>query len=136
MYSLVVAKNGPKIHPVETGKSRTSGRPGHLEATSISMQKLADLMARQAGLPVTDATGLDGVFDFTLDWSPASDLKLTPTDGAAMADNPGPYNLGPSNLGPSIFTAMQEQLGLRLESGKGPVEVLVVDRMEKMPAAN
>jgi uncharacterized protein (TIGR03435 family) len=126
MYSLVVAKNGPKIHAVESGESRTSGRPGHFEATKITMQKLADLIARQAGLPVTDATGLGGVFDFTLEWSPSADLKLGSADTPAAADTQGP----------SIFTALQEQLGLRLESGKGPVEVLVVDRIEKTPTEN
>jgi uncharacterized protein (TIGR03435 family) len=125
MYSLVVAKGGPKIHAGEGGDSRTSGRPGHFEATKITMPKLADLIAKQAGRPVTDATGLQGVFDFTLEWSPQADLRVGTAD-AAPADNQGP----------SIFTALQEQLGLRLESGKGPVEVLVVDRMEKMPTEN
>lgn len=126
MYALVVAKNGPKIHPVESGESRTSGRPGHFEATKITMPKLADLIARQAGLPVTDATGLAGVFDFTLEWSPSADLRVTSADGAAAADTQGP----------SIFTALEEQLGLRLESRKGPVEILVVDRIVKTPTAN
>jgi uncharacterized protein (TIGR03435 family) len=120
IYTLVVTKNGPKIHAVEDGPPRTSGVPGRLEATRITMQKLADLLSRQAGLPVVDSTGLKGVFDFTLTWSP-DEAAATPTDGAAA---------------PSIFTALQEQLGLKLESGKGPVEILVVDHMEKAPTGN
>ena len=124
MYSLAVAKGGPKIHAAAMGEGRTSGRPGHFEATGITMQKLADLIAKQAGRPVSDATGLQGVFDFTLEWDPQADLRV----GAADAAGSGP--------GASIFTALQEQLGLRLEGGKGPVEVLVVDRMEKMPTEN
>jgi len=126
MYSLVVAKGGPKIQAVDAGESRTSGRAGHFEATKITMQKLADLIAKQAGRPVTDATGLQGVFDFTLEWNPQADLRVDTADAAAAGDNQGP----------SIFTAIQEQLGLRLESGRGPVEVLVVDRMEKGPTEN
>lgn len=129
MYSLVVAKGGPKIHAAEAGDSKTSRRPGHFEATKITMQKLADLIAKQAGRPVTDATGLQGAFDFTLEWSPQADLRVGTAD-AALSGNTA------DNQGPSIFTALQEQLGLRLESGKGPVEVLVVDRMEKTPTEN
>jgi uncharacterized protein (TIGR03435 family) len=123
MYSLVVAKGGPKIHAGSAGEGRTSGRPGHFEATGITMQKLADLIAKQAGRPVSDATGLQGVFDFTLEWDPQADLRVGAADAAG-------------GQGASIFTALQEQLGLRLESGKGPVEVLVVDRMEKTPTEN
>jgi uncharacterized protein (TIGR03435 family) len=124
MYSLVVAKGGLKIHAGSAGEGRTSGKPGHFEATGITMQKLADLIARQAGRPVSDATGLQGVFDFTLEWDPQAALRVGTADGAG------------GGQGASIFTALQEQLGLRLESGKGPVEVLVVDRMEKMPMQN
>jgi uncharacterized protein (TIGR03435 family) len=125
-YSLIVAKNGPRIRPVgEDGQARTSGGNGHFTATKITMSKFADLIARQAGLPVVDATGLQGVFDFTLDWSPAADIKMS-ADAAAV----------PSDGKASLFTALQEQLGLRLESGKGPVEILVVDRIEKTPTAN
>ena len=119
IYKLVTTKNGPKIHAGTDGPPRTAGGPGRLEATRVTMQKLTDLLARQAGLPVVDSTGLKGVFDFTLTWSP--DEGAT-TDGGAS--------------GPSIFTALQEQLGLKLESGKGPVEVLVVDHMEKVPTRN
>ena len=126
MYSLVVAKGGPKLHAGSEGQGRTSGRPGHFEATRITMQKLADLIAKQAGRPVSDATALQGVFDFTLEWDPQADLKVGTADAAG----------GASSQGASIFTALQEQLGLRLDGGKGPVDVLVVDRMEKTPTEN
>lgn len=115
-YALTVAKGGPKIHPVDEGQPKTSGGVGHLEATRIGMRKLADLLARQEGVPVTDSTGLTGVFDFTLEWTP---------DNASPSDN-----------GASIFTALQEQLGLKLDARKGPVEVLVIDAVEKSPTAN
>lgn len=125
-YTLVAAKGGPKIQPVEDGQSRTSAGPGRLEATKITMQKLADLVARQSGRPVIDGTGLTGVFSFALQWSPDASLTAGAADGGTAG----------GSTGPSVFTALQEQLGLRLESGKGPVEVLVVDRMEKLPTAN
>jgi uncharacterized protein (TIGR03435 family) len=125
-YSLVVAKGGPKIHPVEPGPASTSGRPGHLDATKISLRKLADLFARMVGVPVTDATGLEGVFSFTLDWMPDETQRLTGPDEPA----------GPAQSGPSIFAALQEQLGLKLEGKKAPAEVLVVDSIERTPTAN
>jgi uncharacterized protein (TIGR03435 family) len=119
-YALVLGKNGPKIHAVEDGQPKTVSGPGELQATRIPMPKLADLLARVLGQPVTDATGLTGVFNFTLNWSPTGTAH--PDDSTAD--------------GPSIFTALQEQLGLKLESRKGPVEVLVVDSMEKLPTQN
>jgi uncharacterized protein (TIGR03435 family) len=70
---------------------------------------------------VVDRTGLTGVYDFTLDWVPDR-LSGRPGDGSEPS-------------GPTIFTALQEQLGLKLESGKGPVEVVVIDRVEK-PSQN
>jgi uncharacterized protein (TIGR03435 family) len=122
MYWLVIAKNGPKIHAVEDGEGKTSGGPGNFVATKITMRHFADLIARQAGLPVVDSTGLGGVFSFTLEWSPGADLKMSSAETDTTKG--------------SIFTALQEQLGLKLESGKGPVEVLVVDRIERKPTAN
>jgi uncharacterized protein (TIGR03435 family) len=124
MYSLVVAKGGPKIYSVPAGEGKTSGVSGHFVASKITMAKFADLIAREAGLPVADSTGLDGVFDFKLDWSPESGLRIDSVESPAGAE------------GPSILTALQEQLGLRLERGKGPVEVLVMDRIERTPSAN
>jgi uncharacterized protein (TIGR03435 family) len=71
----------------------------------------------QLGAPVVNSTGLAGTFDFTLDWTPDD----SPVDGAT---------------GPSIFTAIQKQLGLKLEPRKIPVEVWVVDHAERAPVDN
>jgi uncharacterized protein (TIGR03435 family) len=126
VYVLVVGKNGPKIQAVEGGQGRTSGMAGRLEASGISMQKLAGLLARLTGQQVVDETGLKGVFNFTLEWSPDETQKMPlPDDGAAAGAS-----------GPSIFSALQEQLGLKLEGRKGPVEILVVDHIEKAPTEN
>jgi uncharacterized protein (TIGR03435 family) len=70
LYVLVVAKNGPKINAVEDGQPRTSGKPGRIEATKISMNHLADLLARAMRQQVVNETGLQGVFDFTQEWAP------------------------------------------------------------------
>ena len=126
IYVLVVGKNGPKIHAVEDGQARTSGGAGILEATRITLQKLADLLARMTGQQVVDETGIKGVFDFTLKWSPDETQKGATPDDAA----------GSGSSGPSLFSALQEQLGLKLEGRKGPVEVLVVDHIEKAPTEN
>lgn len=126
VYALVVAKRGPKLHAAEDGQPRTSSRPGRLDATKITMQKLADLLARLIGREVVDETGLKGVFDFTLEWSPDETQKLAQPDA-------GPAG---GTSGPSLFTALQEQLGLKLEGRKGPVQVLVVDHIEKAPTEN
>jgi uncharacterized protein (TIGR03435 family) len=121
-YTLVVAKGGAKITPDEAGKSQTSGGNGSFTATKTTMAHFADLIARVAGLPVVDGTGLAGVYTFKLEWSPTAGLNVS-ADSTPSA-------------GPSIFTALEEQLGLHLQSGKGPVEVVVIDSMEKMPTEN
>ena len=119
MYVLVAAKTGPKLQEVEKGGSHTSARRGHLEAQKISMKHLADTLSGQVDRPVIDGTGLEGVYDLKLEWTPDDGRK--PNDG---------------DTGPSIFTALQEQLGLKLEARKGPVEILVIDHAEKVPTAN
>jgi uncharacterized protein (TIGR03435 family) len=79
---------------------------------------------------VTDGTGLAGKYDFTLTWAmPASGRGAPPSHGGEGAVNP-------EDLGPSLITALQEQLGLRLEAKKGTVELLVIDRVEKRPTEN
>jgi len=116
-YVLTVAKGGPKMQPAEPGQASTNGRPGHLVATKLPMQKLCDLFAKLMGMPVLNETGLPGVFSFTLEWTP---------DTAAPATNDGT----------SLFAALQDQLGLKLEGRKGPVEVLVVDHIDRTPTEN
>jgi uncharacterized protein (TIGR03435 family) len=126
IYVLVVAKNGPKLRAAPGDQSRTSGRSGRLQATATTIQKLADLLARMTGQPVINETNLNGAFDFNLEWSPDETEKLNgPVEGAPAAAS-----------GPSLFAALQEQLGLKLEGRKGPVDVLVVDHIERMPTEN
>lgn len=113
-YFLAVAKIGPKMMPAQSGQdgSDTTASPTYLKATNVTMDALARRLSRNRDIAkvVVDKTGLTGRFDFELEWSPAQ---------AESGDHP------------SIFTALQEQLGLRLESAKVPVEAVVIDRAEK-----
>ncbi len=124
VYALVAAKGGAKLKPSTAdqsyvGLSRNTPTDQVGVSYTITGQKAAMAMFAERlgelelGRPVLDRTGLQGEFDFRLDYG--------------TADNPGTE--------PSIFTAIQEQLGLKLESAKGPVETLVIDGAEK-PSAN
>ena len=100
------------------------------------VSKLADALSRQLGRPVTDKTGLTGSYDFTLDFDPEGSIGLgmmPPHEGGP--DGPG-ANPPETEAAPAIFTALQEQLGLKLEQKKGPLDLLVVDHSEKAPAEN
>jgi uncharacterized protein (TIGR03435 family) len=100
---------------------------GDLEATGVPLANFIQALSQQLGRPVIDKTGLKGLYDFKLQWTPE------PGQGPVVPGGPEPPP--PPADGPSIFTAIQEQLGLRLESTKGPVEVLVVDSVQK-PSEN
>ena len=89
------------------------------------MANLAVYLERQLRRPVVDRTGLSGRYNFQLDWTPDSGPCAAPIDEG------GPGTPVSSPDGPSIFTAVQEKLGLKLESTKGPVAVIVVDHAEK-----
>lgn len=120
MYELHVDKNGPKADALKES-SATSGITfrGYILSHGGDMHELVSLLSSQLQRPVMDKTGLTGKYDFTLRWAAE---QLSPVPGTPTGD--------PSNL-PSIFTALREQLGLRLDSTKGPVEMLVIDRAEK-----
>jgi bla regulator protein BlaR1 len=139
VYALVVAKNGPKLQESQTkegtgprGPMMRMGR-GELSGQGVRLDMLASTLSNQLGRTVIDRTGLKGNFDFKLTWTPDPGQSATPLGGGPPpgADAPPP----PDPNGPSVFTALQEQLGLRLESQKGPVEMLVIDRVEK-PSEN
>jgi uncharacterized protein (TIGR03435 family) len=132
VYALVVNKGGPKLQESTEPRSliRKMGR-GTLKGQSVGLGMLALNLSNELGRRVIDKTGLTGKYDFELKWasSQAAAPQLAATPQTAELAVPA------DSEGPSIFTALQEQLGLRLESGKGPVEVLVIDRAER-PSKN
>ena len=138
VYALVIGKGGSKLQESEV---KEGGGPrgmmrmgrGQLIGTAVQMQMLVSSLSSQLGRPVIDRTGLKGNYDFKLEWTPDPGQAGGGPLGAVPpgADAPPP----PDPNGPSIFTAVQEQLGLRLESQKGPVETLIIDHVEK-PSEN
>jgi uncharacterized protein (TIGR03435 family) len=118
-YALILAKAGTKLEQAAdtTSRSTSTGR-GMMKATATSMTRFADMLARELNKPVQDMTGLTGNYNLKLDWTPDSSTSDRGTDLSS---------------GPSIFTALQEQLGLKLRAQKVLVEVLIVDSAEKVP---
>jgi uncharacterized protein (TIGR03435 family) len=96
------------------------------------MSVLAMLLSRFERQTVIDFTGLPGQFAVNLQWTPDALRGRTGADGAPLLVNGEAIDTN----GPSLYTALQEQLGLRLESRKGPVDVIVVDHAEKVPIEN
>jgi uncharacterized protein (TIGR03435 family) len=99
-------------------------------------------LSSQMGRPVVDATNLKGKYDITLDYAPdglnGSRIMMPPPPPQHDGGDGGgpPMASAPDAGGPTIFTALQEQLGLKLEQRKGPVDLLVIDRVEKVPTEN
>jgi len=145
VYALVVAQNGPKLspttyvlsppyHPGSQGPGMRSMGRGSLSAQAVTMSNLADALSRQFSRVVLDHTGLIGKYDFTLQWTP--DENATAMFKVPSGGNPGTNRASPPDTsGPSLFTALQEQLGLMLEATKVPVEVIVIDHIER-PSEN
>lgn len=134
-YALVIAKNGPKLPPAEDDRSRMFSRTASgdvtLEAKNVTMEEFASLLSTQLTAIVVDRTGLDGHFNCSLQWTP------DPSTRPMISKSGEPLPPPPSDAvpGPSIFTALQEKLGLKLESRKVPTEMIVIDRAEH-PSAN
>jgi len=135
VYALVVAKGGSKIQPakeVEEGPQGMRMNRGELTGMKAPISMLATTLSSQLGRPVIDKTDLKGKYDFKLQWTPDAGPGVDPLKQLPPGVEAPPP---PSADGPTIFTALQEQLGLRLESQKGPVETIVIDRVEK-PSEN
>jgi len=125
VYALAVAKSGLKIKlAADPAGGARGGANGRLIGKR-SMPQLATLLSGILRRPVIDQTGLAGVYEFTLEWTP--EVGQTGPD----ATPPAPANPG----APSIFTAVQEQLGLKLDSARAPIDLVIVDGAEK-PSEN
>jgi bla regulator protein blaR1 len=118
VFALVLAKRGPKLTPHVGPSTEVEMRTvqGSWTLKNVAMDRFAERLARQLGRTVVDRTGLPGSYDLRLEWA---------RDEGGMADADRV----------SIFTAIQEQLGLKLESSRGPVETLIIEGVEK-PGAN
>ena len=151
IYALVIAKNGPKLEKAKVSASapqvsvgpnlpmpapiavRMTGR-GQIQGADAPIDLLVKSLARQpelGGRKILDKTGLTDQYDWELHWTPEDPAPLTGHAEAGRQGNTSP----PDSSGPSIFTAIQEQLGLKLESQKAPVSVLVIDHVEQ-PSEN
>ena len=125
VFALVVAKGGPKFKPSDVNgtsigtSTGTAGSRIHVQGSDNTIELLTREIAQQLGRVVVDKTGIDARYDLTLRWTPD--------------DRPAPMLNGvpDPNAPPDIFTAIQEQLGLKLVPTKGPVPVLVIDHIER-----
>jgi uncharacterized protein (TIGR03435 family) len=143
LYELVVAKNGPKLTGVqqdcaanETACHGFSGNPTRLSGTAVDMYDLTLILSSYAERPVLDKTGIQGLFDIKLQWNPfagrvlpAEDAQRTTGAEAREGRRPDLDSL------PTLFDALEQQLGLKLENRKGPVEIYVIDHIER-PSEN
>jgi uncharacterized protein (TIGR03435 family) len=161
-YELVVAKGGVKMKEVQPPKDnpddgKAPGRDGPLQrdkegfpilppgedalaimggkarwvSPQCTMDRIANMMVNQLNAPVTDATGLTGKYDVNMFWE-AGGFSNGVLRAARASAEPVPSDLD----GPTIFTALQDQLGLKLQSKKASIEALVIDHLEKVPTGN
>jgi uncharacterized protein (TIGR03435 family) len=145
VYTLLVGRSGVKMRPSADqtlwagdfpdgspdGQPLTAGgptdlAPGRFLGEAIPITMFVNLLAGPLGRPVINKTGLTGRYDI--------DLRYAPGSGQVTSNDPD-QSAQAGATSPSLFTAIQEQLGLRLESTKGPVEVLVIDHIER-PSEN
>jgi uncharacterized protein (TIGR03435 family) len=136
VFNLVLTKDGPKFkqnpppindpdhpHPkTQQGRGNITINNNDLTATAVPLSSIAEMLAGQLNHTVIDKTGLTGDYDLKLKWTSDEDSNKAADNG--IADRP-----------PDLFTALQEQLGLKLDAAKGPVTTLVVDHAEK-PSPN
>jgi uncharacterized protein (TIGR03435 family) len=126
-YALVVGKSGLKAKRSQPdAESRTNSSRVAIDAEACSMYQLAQKLSEVIHVPVADLTEIEGEFDFQLKWTP-DDMQAKPPSGG---DKPAAAAVDLAS-GPSVFAALQEQLGLKLEPRKVPTEVLVIDHAEK-----
>jgi uncharacterized protein (TIGR03435 family) len=135
VYELTVDRKGSKVQRVRDGETEADVRVGAglIQLTKATAATLASQLSYALGRPVIDKTSLSGEFDFALEWTP----EPGEDGGPATAGLPPGTGDQPASApdGQSLFTAITEQLGLRLKSGRSPVEAIVIDDVQ-MPTAN
>jgi len=131
--ALVIGKKGPKLQEAipDSDASGNKFLIGRIVSNHISMNTLATLFARFTGQTVLDMTGLTASYDLKLEWTPEN----TPASAAPGRGADAGVSMD-GESGPSLFAAVEQQLGLKLEVRKGPVEIIVIDHAERVPAQN
>jgi uncharacterized protein (TIGR03435 family) len=134
VYSLIVEKNGHKLKPAKDPNAPPDARgfnvrDGQVQGAAVSVTQIVNVLQTLVGRPVIDKTGVSGLYDVSLQWS-LEGGQPDPFDPAGAITAPP---LDSSGL--TIFHALQDQLGLRLNSEKGPADFIVIDSIEK-PAEN
>jgi uncharacterized protein (TIGR03435 family) len=138
IYELTVTKSGPKFHATTPGDTFVAGvkgldgqtrigdpmmtGPGQITGQAVTLASIIDMLSQTLQRPIVDKTGLTGKYDIALHWTP-DNMAAAATSASSNAN------------GPTLFTALQEQLGLKLDSTKGPVKTVVIDHIE-LPSEN
>jgi uncharacterized protein (TIGR03435 family) len=148
-YVLVIANSGLKIKQATPGDTYPNGlhppsggsgagimrmQPGEFTGQGVPIENLVRSLSFVLGSTLVDQTGLTGNYDFDLKWTPevGSGMPAGPSDGGAAGAGNAP---AADNSGPSLFTALEEQLGLKLDAKKVPTDVIVIDHVEQ-PSPN
>jgi len=146
IYSLVVDKGGPKFNPA-SANFRRGAAPGQIMFRAsrevqgfkgqMTMAMLAQFLSGRFDRPVRDFTGLTGTYDIDLAWATDPTIEHVALPGTFSADAaPDAKTDLPAAPTANVFTALRESLGLKLEPRQAPVEILVIDRVERIPTEN
>jgi len=143
IYELAIAKGGPKLQKSKADCSADyfgchgfAGNPTHLSGAGVDMADLAGYLTGHADRPVRDHTGIDGVFDIKLQWNPLSSAPPPADDTPRSPDVEKREGPRPDFASlPTLYAALEQQLGLKLEARKGPVDIYVIDHVER-PSEN
>lgn len=122
----------PSMHKVTVNMMNTRTGRNRMLASHESMTHLADMLSNQLGRPVVDETGLTGLYDFTLEYAPGASVGPLPPPPPGVDAGPTASNPDAADL----FSAIQAQIGLKLQPKKGPVDLLIIDHLERVPTEN